>query len=237
MLNELANMKEAVARCGYTASTDEIASSLEWTERLFGRGHDLLRLGAAPAGAVRKDSRDGDVTVIDAPSCPAFGLIPSILQLAMSPESDGRLRKICINGALGGWIAPYIAYRLAQQRHHAALFWRPGISLAPSEPPATLILAAGAVNGKVRPMMITPGEPWSDEHRDKVLVGHVPIDLSNGLHEVLGSFTGEGTNALAVATVPESMEAEFSEFVPLEDIVEQFGLGDMAPNLLNVERT
>jgi hypothetical protein len=237
MLNELANMKEAVARCGYTMSTDEIARSLEWTERLFGRGYDLLRLGAAPNCVERKDLRAADVTVIDALGCTAFGLIPSILQLAMSPDTEPRLRKVSVNGALGGWIAPYIAYRLAEERYHTAVFWRPGIPLAPAEPPATLILAASAVGGKVRPMMITPGVPWSEERREKVLVGHVPVELSNGLHDLLGSFANGGTNGLAVAAMPESMEAQFSEFVPLEDVIEEFGLQDLAPNLLNVEPT
>ena len=237
MLNELANMKEAVARYGYTTSTDEIARSLEWTERLLGRGHDLLRLGAAPSGVERKDSPAADVTVIDALSCTAFGLVPSILQLVMSPDTDRRLRRVCANGALGGWIAPYIAYRVAEEHHHAAVFWRPGTPLAPAEPPATLILAASAVSGKVRPMMITPGEPWTDKRREKMLVGHVPIELGNGLHELLGYFAEGHANALAVAAVPEGMEAQFAELVPLEDVIEQFGLQDSAPNLLNVERT
>jgi hypothetical protein len=235
MLNELANMKEAVARCGYTMSTDEIAAGLEWTERLFGRGHDLLRLGAA-AGATREDVRPGDITVMEAPDRAAFGLVPTVLQRAISPEAERRLRRVCVKDVQGGWIAPYIAYRLAQERHHAAVFWRPGIPFAAAEPPASLILAASAVGGKVRPMMITPGQPWSDERRDKMLVGHVPIELSNGLHELLGLFGDEGTNALAVAAVPESMETQFSEYLPLEDVMEQFGLEDMAPNLLNAER-
>jgi len=236
MLNELANIKEAVARCGYTTFKDEIAASLEWTERLFGRGHDLLRLGAAPSDVERKDTPAADVTVIAAPGSAAFGVVPSILQLVMSPDTDGRLRRVCANGVLGGWIAPYIAYRLAEEQHHAAVFWRPGLPLMPAEPPATLILAASAVGGKVRPMMITPGEPWTDQRREKVLVGQVPVELSNGLHELLGYFAEVRTNALAVAAVPESMEARFGEFVALEDVIEQFGLQELAPNLLSVER-
>src|SRR5689334_3168271 len=98
MLNELANMKEAVARHGYTTSVEEIAGSLEWTERLFGRGHELLCLAVAPGGAPREEASGIDVTMIDAPGYAVFGLVPSILQHAMSPDADGRLRRVCANG-------------------------------------------------------------------------------------------------------------------------------------------
>lgn len=79
--------------------------------------------------------------------------------------------------------------------------------------------------------------PWTDEQRDKILIGHVPIELSTGLHELLGFLADTGTNALPVAAVPESMETQFSEFVPLADVIEIFGLDDMTPNLLNAARS
>ncbi len=236
MLNELENFKQAVARVGYSESTDEIAMGLAWTESLFGRGHDLLRFESMGLGVASTDPRKGGVTTVDAPRCPAFGLVPTVLRLSMSENSDPRLTKVCVKQVLGGWIAPYVAFRLAQKLHHAAVFWRPGTSPAETEPPATLILAASAVGGKVRPMMIAPGVPWTDKRRDKLLVGQVPVELTEGLHELLSGFTEETTSALAVTAVPESMGSQFSAFVALEDVIESFGLDGEAPNLLDVER-
>jgi hypothetical protein len=180
--------------------------------------------------------RTKDVTVINAPECPGFSQIPAVLRLVTSEGADKCLRRVCVNNVLGGWIAPYIAYRLAQECYHVAVFWRPGASPVHAEPPPTLILAAGAVGGKVRPMMIAPGQPWSDERRDKLLVGQVPAELIDGLHELLSISAEEGASTLVVAAAPEGMEIQFREFVALEDVMDRFGLADQAPNLLDVER-
>lgn len=213
---------------------DDTVFRLAWTEYYFNRGYELIKHGTKTPADVR-GTEEGGVFTINAVGRAAHLTVPIIIdhvKAVASKHPDG-VRKIFICGAVGGWIAPYLAYRLAREGHHSMLFWRP-YEGETGEPPATLILSAGAVEGEVSPLFITPGAPWRKEKRDKLLVGDVPIALVDALHEIFQPVARSKESVLALAVASDSMDSQFHEYVPLAEVVDSFGLAGGTPQLLDV---
>jgi hypothetical protein len=236
---ELLNDATAAVRATDTAFGDADAAieGIIWTECVFGRGHDLHRMAARerpggnwPAPSVSESK--GTVTA-DLTNCPAYGFTARIAEMVMSAAgrgSDG-FGIVEAYGPFGGWILPYIAFRLARDQYHAGLFWRPGSQPQEDEAPATLVLAAAAIQHYVPPILIAPGSAYGARERDKLLVGEVPRRLVEPLRSAAGR--RPESSLLAVAATCSAHDGSLGDVISIGNAILSFDLASRAPELLD----
>ena len=214
-------------------SLDEIGFGLAWTESYFNRGYELLK--RHPRASYFHIAASESPAAISGDGAAIHFLIPKIVNYLVAGTAPNGTSRLGVTDLTGGWMSPYLAFRLAQNHHHAAIYWRPPAVAEKGEAPATLVLAASALDGEVQPMLITPGEAWGGGRRDKLLVGQVPLELVAGLHEILRPLADATESVLAIVTAPDSMDAELSEeSIPIADVLDSFGFAGHAPDLLDV---
>ena len=144
---------------GFTyGQADDAVEGIVWTECVLGRGYDLLRLaderrrqGGWPMHALEVGP---NAATIRLPCLPAYSfgarLADLAIELALGSSAE-QISGIRAYGAFGGWIAPYIAWRIARAGQHAAVLWRPAIPILGMEAPAMLVLADPAAKDSEMP--------------------------------------------------------------------------------------
>ena len=153
---------------GFTfGQADDALEGIVWTECVLGRGIGLLRLADQqrtakgwPSCSARFEPGSAH---IDLTGCPAYAFAARLADLAQAMAADPeakRLGAVEASGAFGGWIAPYVAYRLARAGNSALVYWRPSTRPAREDAPATLVMATPALDGKVSACLIAPGSEY-----------------------------------------------------------------------------
>lgn len=149
---------------GFTyGQADDAVEGIVWTESILGRGYDLLRMAderRQRAGWPKHAIEVGPATATAwLPGLPAYGFAARLadlaIELAMSPSAE-RAASVKACGAFGGWIVPYIAYRIARAQQHAAVLWRPSSPVIAGEVPTMLIVAEPAQDSGMPPFTILP---------------------------------------------------------------------------------
>ena len=123
---------------------DDAVECFVWTECVLQRGYVLAqmaeerRAGAWPKPELRSLGRELNVRLDGVPLLLYAG---RLCDLAVA-EVFGDARVDCINaaGGFGGWVAPYMAHRLARGGHAAVVAWT---SAEPRECPNALAFACG----------------------------------------------------------------------------------------------
>ena len=155
---------EAIRMLGYPyGHADDCVEGIVWTQSVLGRGYELLRMADGrrpPAGwPAPSISEDGGRIVVELAGGPAFSLAARLADLAQATavERPREPAVVVATGAFGGWIAPYVAARVARAGLHAAVAWHPGASAAMDEAPPLTIAAPAATDETVRRLLIAPG--------------------------------------------------------------------------------
>src|SRR5215471_17422896 len=155
---------EAIRMTGFTfGQADDALEGIVWTECVLGRGISLLRLADQrrpdkgwPTSSARFEPGSAHVDLTGSPAY-AFAARLADVALAIAADPDARqLGVVQAFGAFGGWIAPYVAYRLARAGSSALVYWKPSPKSAKEDSPASLIMATPAPDGKI-PFLIAPG--------------------------------------------------------------------------------
>jgi hypothetical protein len=199
---------EAIRMTGFTfGQADDALEGIVWTECVLGRGIALLRLAdqQKPAKGWPSCSArfEPGLAHIDLTGCPAYAFAARLADLAQAMTADSEAKQpgvVEAFGAFGGWIAPYVAYRLARAGSCALVYWRPSTRPAKEDAPATLIMAPPALDGELSPCLIAPGSEY------KAATGAlppmaVPASLWESIRRV--GDRNPATSLLAIATGPE----------------------------------
>ncbi|MGE3147638.1 MAG: hypothetical protein AB7K04_01080 [Pseudorhodoplanes sp.] len=218
---------------GYTyGQADDALESFLWTESVLGHGHDLLRMAdrLRPSSGWPSHSVDvnAGVAIVDLPGCPAYGFAARLADLAkeISGHSAAEgLGIVEVAGAFGGWVAPYIAYRLARGNQHAAVLWRPGSTPPEGEAPSMLVVAAPAGMDKiVPPLLVTPGA--IDARGDGIVAGRgsIPARALEQLQKAIR--TNRQTSALSIVTLRNTGAEQAVDMRSAINLLKEAGLPD-----------
>jgi len=159
---------EAIRMTGFTfGQSDDALDGIVWTECVLGRGIALLRLADQqkpakgwPSFSARFEPGSAH---IDLTGCPAYAFAARLADVAQASTADPQDKQLGVVeafGAFGGWIAPYVAYRLARAGSCALVYWRPSPNHAHEDAPASLIMATPAPEGKVSSFLISPSSEY-----------------------------------------------------------------------------
>lgn len=203
---------EAIRMTGFTfGQADDAVEGIVWTECVLGHGYDLLRMAdqERPAQGWPPHSVTGihsGVAAVELMNLPLFGFAARLADWARSVALEsGGFGTIMASGAFGGWIAPYIAYRLARANHDAAVLWLPGPTAPVGEAPATLALAAASAGPPEKtPLLIAPGGAYGVTAKRRSPQGGVPSRLLNAVAGATTRQAGSSVLVIATASLPRA---------------------------------
>jgi hypothetical protein len=158
---------EAIRMTGFTfGQADDALEGIVWTECVIGRGIALLRQADQqkprkgwPSYSTRFEPGSAR---IDLTGFPAYAFAARLADLAQVITADaGQFGVVEAFGAFGGWIAPYVAYRLVRSGCGALVYWKPSPDSTQEDAPASLIMATPALpHGKVSSFLISPSSDY-----------------------------------------------------------------------------
>ena len=176
---------EAIRMIGFSfGQADDCAESFVWTEAVLSRGYDLLRLsdeqrpalggwGVPALSGLEIEPRGLDLTGLP---LLAYGARLADLTSTIAKGAAGMASVVAI-GATGGYIAPYVAYRMARAGCIAGVIWKNGSFGIPLDAPDTLVMTAPAASDAIGPMHITPAEAYGGAITDAEREIGFPADL------------------------------------------------------------
>jgi hypothetical protein len=229
---------EAIRMTGFTfGQADDALEGIVWTECVLARGYDLLRManrrrpdGGWPRHAMEVNSA---AATVEFPIAPAYAFAARLADLATdlaTAAADGRAGMIEAHGTFGGWIAPYIAYRLARNRRNAAVFWRPGRSVPADEAPAMLAVAVAAgPDGDVAPLTFVPAGLCPAAEKPAGPRATLPRHVLGLIAAASGR--RPGTSMLAIAASAESRPLQTIDFGSAADSFTRLGLSGGAASV------
>jgi hypothetical protein len=142
---------ESIRMVGFTFDqADDAVEGFVWTQCVLGHGYDLLRMADErhPRHGWRAHhvgNIDQGAVEVDLAGLPAFAFAARLADCARTIASEtGDTGSVTAIGSFGGWIAPYIAYRLGRADYHAAVLWLPEKSASGDEAPATAVIATAS---------------------------------------------------------------------------------------------
>lgn len=215
---------ESIRMLGFTfAQADDSVEGIIWTQCVLGRGYHLLRMAdqRRPRGKWSGSSvvGSGDATVVSLQDQPAFAFAARLADLAQceaaTPRSD-RAGLVVASGAFGGWIAPFIAFRLARAGYHADVVWLPGQTPSADEAPATLVSVTAAGPGGADRLLISPGSAYraTDFVGGAGARGVLSARISSKLGELTAGMAGSSVLAIVASrsSMPASVESLMAPF-------------------------
>lgn len=142
------------------------------THAALGKGYALTRLaanipGVPGAGGSPAVLQEGSRLLVDLGHAP-LALYSAIVADAYAAWANDTRRTLVVSHTAGGWIAPYIAYRIARHGVSCRGVWRPADEENRDEAPATSFRAEAAANGEA---VIVHTAPLAD-------LAQAPVGLS-----------------------------------------------------------
>lgn len=226
---------ESIRMTGFSyGQADDAVEGIVWSECVLSRGYYLLRMAdeRRPSDGWPKHAVNvrAETATVELAEMPIYGLAARLAdlaaELAMS-SPHGRAGEVRAYGAFGGWIAPYMAYRLARNAMHAAVFWRPAEPAPTGEAPAMLLLVSPALpDGQVPPLTMVPAEAAKcSEYR----IGDFPRSLLDPILRANKASPERSLIAIAATTV--SLTGAPDETIRTPEILGALGLLGCARSL------
>lgn len=158
---------EAIRMIGFPfGQADDCAEGFVWTQSVLSRGYDLLRLADEhrPSGGWTPPALSGlaiEPRAIELAGVPLFAYGARLADLASTiAKGPARMASVVAAGAIGGWIAPYVAYRMARAGCVAAVLWKQGAPRIPSDAPDTFVMIAPSEPEAVGPLYVSPPDAY-----------------------------------------------------------------------------
>lgn len=233
---------EAIRMTGFTyGQADDAVEGIVWSECVLGRGYDLLRMADdRRAGKQWPKPRlevQTDTARVALSGLPAYGFAARLADLAaeLAESSNRNVGRVNAHGAFGGWIVPYIVYRLSRRGLRAAVLWRPSSPLNVDEAPAMLMLADPTTPGAAVPALSVIAAvllPNAEQAVSPEMT--VPLNLVRSIDAADQPASDE--SVIAIAAMPDSASADMLEAVPLSHALDELGLVGAAASLDASER-
>jgi hypothetical protein len=126
---------------------DDAVECLLWTHAALDRGYSIIRA----ADRLRENRRaDPDIRFekhrveITMNGAPLVLYASRIADVAVAETGKGSGFQVLVNGAVGGWVAPYIAARIANAGLEALLRWNPDPNCHEDAPAAVIVAHPGS---------------------------------------------------------------------------------------------
>jgi hypothetical protein len=223
---------------GFTfGQADDALEGFVWTECVLGRGYALLKMAdrEKPAQGWPKHSVTAmhpGATSVALSRAPAFAFAARLSDLARANavEANTGPGLVEVSGAFGGWIAPYIAYRLGRANHYAIVLWLPGETAVAGEAPATLI-AASAASGDTISLTIAPRAAYGLKEQNESSPAAIPRSLLEAIAKTASRTADCGMLTIAATSI--SCPSTSVTFGTVLDIVNCADLADAESGFLD----
>jgi hypothetical protein len=196
---------EAIRMIGFPfGQADDCAEGFVWTQSVLSRGYDLLRLAdeQRPVGGWGMPTLPGpelEPRVIQLNGLPLFAYAARLADLTHTiAKGPAQMASIVAVGAIGGWIAPYIAYRMARAGCVAATLWKRGNPQIALDASDTLVMATPFEADQLH---VAPVEMYEIPPRHCILDDAFPEALIGRISEDIAQ-AADGSAFIALAADP-----------------------------------